>query len=167
MSHIESHHVTVELKNDYQFVVRFDDVKGTPTLVCDEPPPLGEGGGPNAAAVLGAAVGNCLAASLASCLRKAQREPINLTARVKTHVARNTKGRMRIAGIDVELSSEVTSATGGNQKRCQELFEDFCMVTASVRRGIPVSVSLQDGALEEPMRDRRRDYLASIQSQRT
>jgi hypothetical protein len=30
--------------------------------------------------------------------------------------------------------------------RCGELFEDFCVVTASVRRGIPVHVRLAEPA---------------------
>jgi organic hydroperoxide reductase OsmC/OhrA len=144
MPHLETHHVTVELQKDYQFLVRFDDVAGLPTLRCDEPAPLGSGQGPNAAAVLGAAVGNCLAASLAFCLRKARREPTNLTACVTTHVARNEKGRFRIAGIDVELDPEFSGAARNLQTRCPDLFEDFCTVTASIRHGIPVTVSLKD-----------------------
>jgi organic hydroperoxide reductase OsmC/OhrA len=142
MSHIESHHVTVELKQDYQFLARFEDVEGAPTLACDEPPPLGEGRGPNAAALLGAAVGNCLAASLAFCLRKARVQPVRLTARVTTRVARDERGRFRIAGIDVVLCPELAAHPDGRQERCQQLFEDFCTVTASIRHGIPVSVSL-------------------------
>jgi len=146
MAALESHHVTVELKDGYQFVVHFDDVKGVPTLVCDEPAPLGEGAGPNAAAVLGAAVGNCLAASLAFCLRKARLEPAKLIARVTTHVARNERGRFRIAGIDVVLSPEIVMLHETNPKRCEQLFEEFCTVTASIRHGIPVTVSLNDAA---------------------
>ena len=30
--------------------------------------------------------------------------------------------------------------------RCKDLFEDFCVVTASIRQGIPVEVELMDGA---------------------
>jgi uncharacterized OsmC-like protein len=145
MSHIQSHRVSIELTKGYQFLARFEDVKGTPTLLCDEPPPIGDGEGPNPAAVLGAAVGNCLAASLAFCLRKAHLEPIHLNATVTTHVARNEHGRFRIAGIDVELAPEL-GPQSANQKRCEELFEDFCTVTASIRRGIPISVSLRDSA---------------------
>ena len=142
MSHIATHHVTVELLKDYQFAIHFDDVAGTPTVTCDERMPLGEGQGPNPADLLGAAVGNCLAASLVFCLRRARLDPVGLTARVTTHVARNLRGRLRIAGIDVALSPEFGAAGVGNPKRCHEMFEDFCTVTASIKHGIPVSVSL-------------------------
>ncbi len=145
MSPVQSHRVSIELTKGYQFLVRFEDVEGKPTLLCDEPPPLGDGEGPNPAAVLGAAVGNCLAASLAFCLRKARLDPVHLNASVTTHVARNEQGRFRIASIDVELAPELPAQLAG-QKRCEELFEEFCTVTASIRRGIPVSVSLRDGA---------------------
>lgn len=137
--------VSIELKKGYQFLVRFDDVKGRPTLLCDEPPPLGDGEGPNPAAVLGAAVGNCLAASLVFCLRKAHLDPVHLGATVTTHVARNERGRFRIASIDIELAPELGAGSADHQ-RCEALFEDFCTVTASIRRGIPISVSLKDTA---------------------
>jgi hypothetical protein len=31
-----------------------------------------------------------------------------------------------------------------HQERCLEQFEDFCIVTQSIRQGIPVSVSVVD-----------------------
>jgi uncharacterized OsmC-like protein len=148
-ANIQPHHVTVELNTNYQFITRFDDIKGTPTLVVDEPEPIGDGAGPTAVDVLGAAVGSCLAASLAYCIRKARMPLRNLTVYVTTHVGRNGKGRSRIADIEVELAPEFGETAPGEQatseKRCQELFEDFCIVTASVRKGIPVSVTLKDG----------------------
>ena len=63
----------------------------------------GDDRAPNAAAVLAAAVGDCLAASLAFCLRKVRIAPEGLTARVKARVERNEQGRFRIAGIDVDI----------------------------------------------------------------
>jgi uncharacterized OsmC-like protein len=142
MSSIQSR-VSIELQKGFQFLVRFEDVKGKPTLLCDEPPPLGDGEGPNPAAVLGAAVGNCLAASLAFCLRRARLEPRRLSASVTTRIARNERGRYRIAGIDVELDPEF-GTPHMSRGRCDEVFEDFCTVTASIRQGIPVSVSLRE-----------------------
>jgi uncharacterized OsmC-like protein len=142
MSEERIHHVTVRLAHDYQFIAEFDDVQGRPALFLDEPPPLGGGRGPSAAEVLGAAVGNCLAASLAFCLRRARIELDGLTAGVTTHIARNEKGRYRIRGIDVELDPQIAGELA-RLDRCGDLFEDFCIVTASVRQGIPVRISLK------------------------
>lgn len=142
MSQERIHHVTVRLARDYQFVAQFDDVAGRPSMLLDEPEPLGHNRGPNAAEVLSAAVGNCLAASLVFCLQRARIEVDGLTARVTTHVTRNEKGRFRISGIDVELDPLVGN-DASKLDRCGELFEDFCIVTASVKQGIPVSVSLK------------------------
>lgn len=143
MSEERSHHITVRLAHDYEFVAEFNDLAGAPSILFDEPEPLGGGRAPNAAAMLGAAVGNCLAASLAFCLRRARLEVEGLTASVTTHVVRNEKGRFRIGSIDVELAPVVGSVNGSGFERCGGLFEDFCTVTASVKRGIPVHVSLK------------------------
>ena len=138
-----THHVTINLTRDYEFAADFNDIPGAPSIQFDEPEPLGGNHAPNAAAVLGAAVGNCLSASLAFCLHKARVPLEGLTATVSTHVARNDKGRFRISGIDVELHPEVAIGDGVRLRRCEEIFEDFCVVTESVRRGIPVIVSVK------------------------
>lgn len=138
-----THHITLNLAHDYQFVATFDDVPDALPLSFDEPAPLGENHAPNAAAVLGAAVGNCLAASLAFCLRRARAEVTGLQAHVTTHITRNQEGRHRITGIEVELEPAIAAGTG-SVDRCGDLFEDFCTVTASVKQGIPVHVSLKD-----------------------
>jgi uncharacterized OsmC-like protein len=143
MSEDREHHVTVTLAHDYQFTADFDDVPGGAAITLDEPPPLGATRGPNAAALLGAAVGNCLAASLTFCLRRARVEVDGMTAHVTTHVGRNEKGRHRITGIDVELSPSFAAEDLARIGRCEGLFEDFCTVTASVQRGIPVHISLK------------------------
>ena len=147
MSEDRSHHVTLRLAGDYEFVAEFNDVPGAPSIRFDEPAPLGGARAPNAAAVLGAAVGNCLAASLTFCLRRARMDVQGMTANVTTHVARKEHGRFRIDGIDVELEP-VVGADGARLERCSELFEDFCTVTASVQRGIPVRVSLKQRETE-------------------
>jgi organic hydroperoxide reductase OsmC/OhrA len=143
MSEERTHHVTVRLARDYEFIADFADIPGAPSMRFDEPQPLGSNGAPSAAAVLGAAIGNCLAASLAFCLRRARMEVQGLTAHVTTHVVRNDRGRFRINGIDVELAPVVGGGASGRLDRCGELFEDFCTVTASVQHGIPVHVSLR------------------------
>jgi organic hydroperoxide reductase OsmC/OhrA len=97
--------------------------------------------------VLAAAVGNCLAASFAFCLRKARVEPLDLTAAVVARVARNEHGGFRISSIDVELTPEVLESDRPRLDRCERLFEDFCIVTESVRRGIDVNVKVVQPAI--------------------
>ena len=143
MSDERSHHITVRLAREYEFVAEFNDLADAPSILFDEPEPLGGNRAPNAAAVLGAAVGECLAASLAFCLRRARVGVDGLTARVTTRVTRNPEGRFRIGGIDVELVPEVADADRARLGRCEALFEDFCVVTESVRRGIPVNVTVK------------------------
>ena len=142
MSETRDHHVTIRFNRDYQFVAEFDDCVGAPELLLDEPEPLGDGIGPNAATVLGAAIGNCLAASFTFGLRKSRADIADFTAHVVTHVRRNEQGRFRIAGIDVDLQPVLASDEPDRLARCTQLFEDFCVVTESVRRGIPVSVKV-------------------------
>ena len=137
------HHVAITHAADYEFVAEFTDVPKAGRLRFDEPEPLGGNRAPNAAAVLGAAVGDCLATSLAFCLKKARIDLHGLTAQVTTTVARNEKGRFRISGIEVELSPLVGDADRARLDRCEQLFEDFCVVTESVRQGIPIAVSVK------------------------
>jgi uncharacterized OsmC-like protein len=139
-----SHHVTVTLAHDYQFLARFGDPPDACAITFDEPEPVGGHRGPNAAAVLGAAMGNYLAASLALCVRRSRIHLAGLTANVTTHVTRNDNGRYPISGIDVELAPVVASTNATRVERCEGLLEDFCTVTASVEHGIPVHVSLKD-----------------------
>lgn len=135
---------TVELEQleGFEFRVRFDSPAAT-ELNLDEPPPLGEGKGPNAARLVAAAVGNCLAASLVFCLRnKFKEHPGPVRATAVGRLERNAQGRYRIGGIDVSIALAQGAEPMKHLERCLEQFEDFCIVTESVRRGIPVSVKV-------------------------
>jgi hypothetical protein len=46
--------------------------------------------------------------------------------------------------ITLILSEVVTQSP--RFSRCKDLFEDFCVVSASIRQGIPMRVRLQDEA---------------------
>jgi len=146
-----SHHVIVTLVGGYEFVAEFPDSAGSSATLLDEPQPLGVNRGPNAAALLGAAVGNCLAASLTFCLRRSRAAVDGMTADVVTHVTRNEAGKLRISAIDVELTPDVGDADAARVDRCEALFEDFCIVTESVRRGIPVNVSVNHAGAEREL----------------
>ena len=115
---------------------------GLVPLVVDEPPPLGSGSGPNPARLLAAAVGSCLGASLLFCMRKARVDVRGLATRVTGTLERNERGRLRIGALHVRLEPAVPPDQHDRVPRCLELFEDFCVVTASVRRGVPIHVEV-------------------------
>ncbi len=145
----ESFALTLELERNYAFNVAFDDER-FPPLLLDEPEPLGESRGPNAARLIGAAVGNCLGASLLFCLRKAHVDVEGLRVEVTGELVRNERGRLRIGALHVALDPRVSDAERPRMARCLDLFEDFCIVTESVRRGIDVDVSVAGSAVPAP-----------------
>ena len=131
--------VHIEPIREYEFMVKFSK-PCMPELRTDEPRPLGQGEHPNAGMLLAAAIGNCLSASLTFCLSKARADVKGVSADVFTQLERNERGRLRIRSIRVQLSPEL----GDPRKldRCREIFEDFCIVTQSVREGVPVQVEV-------------------------
>jgi organic hydroperoxide reductase OsmC/OhrA len=138
-----SFRIELRQQEDYRFTVRFDQTD-LPALVTDEPPPLGTGAGPNPARLLGVSVANCLAASLLFSLRKFGNEPGPLRAVATVALARNAQGRLRIPRIDVDLHLGVAWNSLKHADRALAQFEDFCVVTQSVRGGIEVGVSVVD-----------------------
>jgi len=132
----------LERVRDYEFRVKFD-LPGVPDILTDEPEPVGKSAGPNPSRLLSAAVGNCLSSSLVFCLEKARIPVNNLKATVETVTRRNEQGRWRIAALKVKLHPLLSPEDLPRSKRCLELFEGFCVVTQSVRRGIDVRVDVE------------------------
>lgn len=134
----------VEQVDGFEFRVKFDNDQFAPLLL-DEPPPLGRDLAPNAARILAAAIGNCLAASLVFCLQKAKTATTAVTADVDVEIVRSDTRRLRIGKVDVTLHTKLP-ADHPALKSCLGTFEDFCVVTQSVRRGIEVAVRVQNDA---------------------
>ena len=136
---------TIELRQqaDFRFEVHFDN-PDVPVLVTDENAPLGGDAGPNPARLLASAVANCLAASLLFAMRKFKNEPGPLRAVVTVTKGRNPDNRLRILGIDVVLHLGVKADGLEMLDRILGQFEEFCIVTQSVRAAIPVSVTVVD-----------------------
>ncbi|HSH74998.1 MAG TPA: OsmC family protein [Longimicrobiales bacterium] len=134
--------VTLTRQDHFRFLADFGDGSGA-VLRMDEPEPLGEGSGPNAARVLAAAIGNCLSASLLYCLEKARVEVADVRTTVGGSIVRNERGRFRLGPLEVRIEPEVRGKPPGGVERCLELFEDFCIVTQSARGGLDVEVEVR------------------------
>jgi organic hydroperoxide reductase OsmC/OhrA len=107
---------------------------------------LGDGVGPNPARLLAVAVANCLASSLLFCLRKARIEVSGMAIAAAGTMERNEKGRLRVAAINVTLAPRVAEGDMPRMNRCLEIYEDFCPVTAAVRKGVDVRVTVEPQA---------------------
>jgi uncharacterized OsmC-like protein len=130
--------VRVEQIDGFEFRVKFDKEQFAPLLL-DEPAPLGHDTAPNAARVLAAAIGNCLSASLVFCLKRAGVAASGVSADVDVEVVRNESRRLRVGKVDVTLHTNLP-ANDPALTSCLGTFEDFCIVTQSVRQGIEVAV---------------------------
>ncbi|MBD8524865.1 OsmC family protein [Pseudomarimonas arenosa] len=143
MSETQEFTITVEQEQDYVFRIQFDDT-AAPDLFSDEPEPLGGGQGPNPSRLLTAAVANCMSASLLFALRKFKNQPGKLHTRAKATLGRNEAGRLRVEKIDAEIRLPESADSYANLDRILAQFEQFCVVTESVRHGVEVNVSVAD-----------------------
>ena len=136
--------IRLDQDSDYAFRITFDDTALAP-LLTDEPAPLGRDRGPNPSRLLLTAVANCLAARLLFALRQPRNDPGTLTAEICALPTRNEHGRWRIASAKATLHLPGHNADYRNLDRVLAQFEDFCVVTQSVRQGIEVDVNVVDG----------------------
>ena len=141
--------VKLERVEEYRFDVELGD-KANTVLVMDEPAPLGSDSGPNAARVLAGAIGHCLSASLLYCLDKSRIDVADVHAHVTGSIVRNPDGRLRLGALNVKLQPTLLTSAPGRVDRCLEIFEDFCIVTQSVRTGLDVAVEVDIGQATEP-----------------
>ena len=133
--------VRIHRTDAYEFRVAFDKPHYD-ELRMDEPAPLGRDAAPNAARMLGAAIGNCLSASLLFCLQRAGANVRGLESEVEVELVRNSARRLRIGQVKVILRPELEEESR-ELARCIETFEDFCVVTQSVREGLDVRVRVE------------------------
>lgn len=134
--------VTLTQQRDYQFQIDFG--APVPSLLGDEPPPLGQSAGPSPMQLLCAAVGNCLSDSLLFALRKFKQAPEPIHCTVTADVGRNADARMRVLGMRAVLTLGVPAASLAHLDRVLGSFEAYCTVTQSVGQGIPITIQVFD-----------------------
>ena len=66
----------------------------------------------------------------------------DLRTTVAGTLVRNERGRLRIGALRVRLAPTVADADRPRLARCFELFEDYCVVTDSVRDGVDIAVEV-------------------------
>ncbi|MDT4989806.1 MAG: hypothetical protein QOI74_3900 [Micromonosporaceae bacterium] len=142
--------VALRHESGYRFISQAseDGRKHGDEFASDEPDPVGEASAPATPALLGAALGHCLSASLRETLRHAHLPLVDLRTDVNAVVALGAEGLPRIDHVDVVLRP-VLHESSGRTRRCEEVFERHCTVTSSVRQGIDIRVRV-DWAYTDP-----------------
>ncbi|MFZ5635682.1 MAG: OsmC family protein [Pseudomonadota bacterium] len=143
--------IRLEQESPYGFKVNFEGTD-LEALHTDEPAPLGAGAGPNPSALLLSGIANCLSASLLFALRKFKNDPGPIRAEIVARRERNAEGRWRIPRAEVEIRLSDKAADLEHFDRVVAQFEQFCIVTQSVREGVEVAVRIvdADGVVREP-----------------
>jgi len=136
--------ITITQIEGYKFTIDFGGI--LPHLMVDEAIPIGSGEGPFPEQLLVSSVTNCLCASLVFALGKYKQEAGGIRAEASCEVTRNAENRLRITGIRVSISLGTTADAIPRIDRVLEQFQRFCTVSESVQAGIPVAISVQDGA---------------------
>jgi len=143
MSDTDGIRLVLEQEGAYAFKVSFDGTT-LDALHTDESAPLGAGAGPNPAHLLLAAIANCLSASLVFALRKFKNSPGSIRAEITARKERNAEGRWRIPRAEVLITLADSADTLQHFDRVLAQFEQFCIVTQSVREGVVVDVAIVD-----------------------
>lgn len=136
--------VSLTQVRDYQFTADFAD--GTPSIVTDEPAPLGSGMGPSPVQLLVTAVGNCLTDSLQFALRKFKQNAEPLHTEMQAVVGRNSEGRLRVLEIEACIQLGVPATNIEHLDRILGQFENFCTVTQTIAQSVPVKLHVKDVA---------------------
>ena len=143
MSEDDGIRLLLEQEGPYAFRISFEGT-GLEALHSDESAPLGGGAGPNPSHLLLAGVANCLSASLLFALRKFRNTPGRLVTHATAELVRNEQGRLRVGHIHADIQLAEAGTAHASLERILAQFENFCVVTESVRHGIEVSVSITD-----------------------
>jgi len=106
--------------------------------------------GPNPSRMLALGVLGCLSASFIFCLKKRDFKVDDFNGEAEVTITRNEKGFWRIKKIDVDIEPKIEDPeTLKRAKQCLKqlkdgynFFEQYCIVTQSVRAGIEVNVNL-------------------------
>ena len=132
--------IELRLLENFLFEVDFGEFG---IIITEEARPVGGGDGPEPSMMLAASVANCLAASLLFALRKHKSDPQGLRATVSI-VTERVEKYLRITSLQVKLHLESEQEQLPGLDKALEQFENFCVVTQSVKQGIPTSVEVFD-----------------------
>lgn len=135
--------VKIELSRIRDLIFKIMIGEDLASILVDETNEGDEREGVKPSHLLAAAVMGCLSSSFLFCIGKKDLDVDDLSGTATVTTGRDDDGYLRVTGIEVSLKPETTDPdTLKRIKACKKFFEQYCVVTESVRQGIPVSVDI-------------------------
>lgn len=119
-----------------------DGVDHGDAFYSDEPNPVGDASAPATPALFAASLGHCLSAALLEALRKSRIDVLGSETEAVAVVKLNSDGLPRIDHVDIKIKPTIRE-NNARKERCADIFENYCTVTASVKKGIDVRVNVE------------------------
>ncbi|MBD3187042.1 OsmC family peroxiredoxin [Candidatus Bathyarchaeota archaeon] len=137
--------VIIELSRIRELIFKIMFGKDLASIIVDETNEGDDREGVKPSHLLAAAVMGCLSSSFLFCIGKKNLDVDDLTGTATVTTGRDEDGYLRVTGIKVSLTPETTDPdTLKRVNACKKFFEQYCVVTESVRKGIPVSVDIME-----------------------
>ncbi|MFX1476783.1 MAG: OsmC family protein [Promethearchaeota archaeon] len=135
----------VSLKQEEEMIFKcdFGEIKGDSLYIDEKHDKNSEKIGPSPAKLLALSVLGCLTASFSFCLKKKEFSLLDLRGQAEVSIARNDKHLWRVKKIDVKISPKIdTPELRKRADQCAKFFEQYCIISESLRNGIEVNLEL-------------------------
>ncbi len=133
--------INIKRIQNYKFEVDFN-LDNADRIVVDEDPPQGlnEGGDPSR--LLAASIAHCTMSSLLFCMEKSRASVDDMKATARVVFGRDEDKRLRITDVILSIDVKVPKSDEPKLERCVPLFQQYCTVTESVKRGINIKTDI-------------------------
>lgn len=135
----------VGIKSEEVMIFRCDlgQIKMNDLFIDDHHKKTTEKIGPNPSKLLALSVLGCLAASFTFCVQNRDSSLSNIEGKAVITSRRNDKGFWRVKKIDIKLYPKIDNPKIRKiADQCRKFFEQFCIISESVREGIEINVNL-------------------------
>ncbi len=143
MKGLKERKVKIKLERDMIFKCDLGEIKLGDCIIDETNKIESEMLGPNAAHLLAMSILGCLSSSFIFCFNKRDFTVKDLEAEAIVTISRNDKGFVRVKKIDVNINPTIDSPDMRKRAvQCRKMFERYCTITASIRKGIEVNVNV-------------------------
>ena len=135
-------HLKLNWEKDLIFKLDMGKVK-TGNFLIDDTNKGADKIGPNPSRLLASAVMGCMCASLLFCIGKKNLSFDDFEAEAEITTFKNEKNFWRVKEINIKMIPKTNDeAVIKRLKQCEKMFEEYCVITQSVREGITINLDL-------------------------